>query len=98
MSRLFGFCKDINRVFRGLPHEIELERNLDDNLIHRFGVSNFKFEISHLSLFRLILLHWKQIKKLETYLADVANSLFWKSYNVYRTDVRDDKNVQLTRL
>ncbi len=38
------------------------------------------------------------MKKLETYLAGVANSLFWKSYNVYRTDVRDDKNVQLTRL
>ncbi len=60
MSRLFGFCKDINRVFRGLPHEIELERNLDDNLIHRFGGGSFKFEISHLSLFRLTLLHWKQ--------------------------------------
>jgi hypothetical protein len=35
LNRMFGFCKDINRVFRGLPHEIELEKNLDDNVIHR---------------------------------------------------------------
>ncbi len=49
LNRLFGFCKDINRVFRGLLHEIELERNLDHNMIHRAGVGSYKFEISHLS-------------------------------------------------
>jgi hypothetical protein len=34
--------------------------------------------------------------KLETYLASGAtNSLYCESYNVYRTDIWDDKNVQL---
>jgi hypothetical protein len=51
LNRLFGFCKDINRVYRGLPHEIELERNLDYNVIHKSGADSFKFEISHLTWF-----------------------------------------------
>jgi hypothetical protein len=46
LNGLFGSCKDINRVFRGLPHEIELERNLDDNVIHRSGTGTYKFEIT----------------------------------------------------
>ena len=31
ISRLFGFCKDINRVFKGVKHEIQLEKNSDNN-------------------------------------------------------------------
>ena len=97
LNRLFGFCKDINRVFRGLPHEIELEKNLNDNVIHRSGIGTYKFEISHLSWFVPIITPSLTIMaKLETYLASSAiNSLYWESYNVYRTDIRDDKNVQL---
>jgi hypothetical protein len=97
LNRLFGFCKDINRVFKGLPHEIELEKNLDDNVIHRSGTDTYKFEISHLSWFvPIVTPSLTTMAKLETYLATGAiNSLFWESYNVYRTDIRDDKNVQL---
>ncbi len=97
LNRLFGFCKDINRVFRGLPHEIELERNFDDNIIHRSGSNNYKFEISHLSLFvPIVTPSLTTMAKLETYLASGAtNSLYCESYNVYRTDIWDDKNVQL---
>ncbi len=78
LNRLFGFCKDINRVFRGLPHEIELERNLDENVIHRFGSDSFKFEISHLSWFVPVATpSLTTMAKLETYLASGAsNSLF----------------------
>jgi len=100
LNRLFGFCKDINRVFKGLPHEIELERNLDKNIIHRAGPrldDSFKFEISHLSWFvPVVTPSLTTLAKLETYLASGAtNSLYWESYNVYRTDIRNDKNVQL---
>jgi hypothetical protein len=97
LNRLFGFCKDINRVFRGFYHEIELERNLDDNIIHRSGSNNYKFEISHLSWFvPIVTPSLTTMVKLETYLASGAtNSLYWESYNVYRTDIRDDKNAQL---
>jgi hypothetical protein len=97
LNRLFGFCKDINRVFRGLPHEIELERNLDDNIIHRSGKVKYKFEILHLSWFvPIVTPSLTTMAKIETYLASgESSSLYWESYNVYRTDIRDDKNVQL---
>jgi hypothetical protein len=97
LNRLFGFCKDINRVLKGLPHEIELEKNLDDNVIHKFGTGSYKFEISHLSWFvPIVTPSLTTMAKIETYLASGSiNSLYWESYNVYRTDIRDDKNVQL---
>jgi hypothetical protein len=97
LNRIFGFCKDINKVFRGLPHEIELEKNLDDNVIHRPGTGTYKFEISHLSWFvSIVTPSLTTMANLETYLASGAtSSLFWESYNVYRTDIKEDKNVQL---
>jgi hypothetical protein len=97
LNRLFGFDKDINRAFKGLPHEIELERNLDDNIIHKFGTGSYKFEISHLSWFvPIVTPSLTTMAKIETYLASGSiNSLYWESYNAYRTDIRDDKNVQL---
>ena len=97
LNRLFGFCRDINRVFKGLPHEIELERNLDENAIHKSGSGTYKFEITHLSWFvPVVTPSVTTLAKLETYLATGAsNSLFWESYNVYRTDIRNDKSAQL---
>ena len=98
LKRLFGFCRDINKVFKGLPHEIELERNLDDNIIHKSAATGaYKFEISHLSWFvPVVTPSVMTLAKLEAYLATGAtSSLFWESYNVYRTDIRNDKNAQL---
>ena len=99
LNRLFGFCRDINKVFKGLPHEIELERNHDNNIIHKTGTGpdSYKFEITHLSWFVPILKPSLATEaRLETYLASGASSLlYWESYNVYRTDIRNDKSVQL---
>lgn len=97
IKRLFGFCKDINRVFRGLPHEIELEKNLDDNIIQTTDDNSYQFQISHLSWFvPVVTPSLITLAKLETYLASGAtNSLYWESYNVYRSDIRADKNSQL---
>ena len=97
LNRLFGFCRDVNKVFKGLPHEIELERNLDDNIIHKLGANTYKFEITHLSWFvPVVIPSLTMLARLETSLASGASSLlYWESYNVYRTDIRNDKNAQL---
>jgi hypothetical protein len=78
LNRLFRFCKDINRVFEGLPHEIELEKNLDDNVIHRSGTESYKFVISHLSWFvPIVTPSLTTMAKLETYLTSGSiNSLY----------------------
>jgi hypothetical protein len=97
LNILFGFCKEINRVFRELPHEIDLKRNLDINVIHRSGTGTYKFEILHLSWFiPIVTPSLTKMAKLETYLASGATiSLYWESYNVYRTDIRDYENLEL---
>ncbi len=64
----------------------------DDNVIHRSSAGTYKFEISHLSWFVPIVTPLTTMAKVETYLTSSAtSSLFWESYNVYRTDIRDDK-------
>ncbi len=94
LSRLFGFCKDINRIFKGLTHQIELEKNIEHNFIHKSdtSASSYKFEISHISWFvPIVTPALKSLAKLESQLASLASSsLCWESYNVYMTDVRTD--------
>ena len=41
LSRLFGFCQDINQVFRGVTHKIMLRRNDFSNMIKKPGGQNF---------------------------------------------------------
>ena len=49
LSRLFRFCVDMNRLFKVVKHETELEKNSDNNIIHKTGTLNYKFEQNHLS-------------------------------------------------
>jgi hypothetical protein len=49
LSRLFGLCKDINCVFRGVTHQIILKRNDFSNMIIKSRDPNFKVDVMHLS-------------------------------------------------
>src|SRR6266481_5154146 len=48
LNRLFGFCK-INKVYKGVMHQIELKKNSDKNIIHRIDTTDYKVIITHLS-------------------------------------------------
>ena len=50
-SQIFGFCRDIDKVFRGVKHTIVLDREVANNYIMRAnGVAAGKFNINHISL------------------------------------------------
>ena len=51
LSSLLGFCKDVDTVFMGVKHTLNLTRESSANLIHRVnGVDPGRFDIKHLSL------------------------------------------------
>ena len=49
LSRLFRFCQDNNRVFRGVTYQIILKRKKISNVIIKSGHQNFKVDVMHLS-------------------------------------------------
>ena len=54
LSQIFGFCRDIDKVFRGVKHSIVVDRETSNNYILRAnGVAAGKFNISHISLWML---------------------------------------------
>ena len=51
LSQIFGFCRDIDKIFRGLKHSLILDREISNNYIMRAnGVAAGKFDINHISL------------------------------------------------
>ena len=49
LSRLFRFCQDINRVFRGAIHQNALKRNSNNNITIKKCSQNFKVDMMYLS-------------------------------------------------
>ena len=48
---IFGFCRDIDKVFRGVKHSLILDREISNNYIMRTnGVAAGKFNINRISL------------------------------------------------
>ena len=47
-NKEFLDCVDINRLFKGVKHETEL-KNSDNNIIHKTGTFNYKFQLNDLS-------------------------------------------------
>ena len=95
LSRLFGFCQDINRVFRGVTHKIALKRNSNNNMIIKKGSQNFKVDIMYLSWILPVLnpslfirneLEGKLVKK-------SSFELRWEACNTYKSDNRNDKEL-----
>lgn len=90
LSRLFPFCKDINRLFKGVNHDIQLENNSDNNIIHKTGASNYKFQLNPWSWWiPKVVPSLVEMAKLETALASgFATELYWESAKVYKSDVK----------
>ena len=92
LSRLFGFCKDINRVFRGITHTIKLDKNDDDNIIHCVGNNKYKFELSYLSWWIPKIRPLKIIAILEKKISEENTiNLMWEGARVYRSGIRTDR-------
>lgn len=89
LCQVFGFCRDIQRNFRGVKHTIRLVKNSDQNILHcGAGVTGDpKFQISHMSW-------WVPIRrpnltllaKLELQLLNTSASLYWETINVFRSE------------
>ena len=51
LSQIFGFCRDIDKVFCGVKHSLILDREISNNYIMRANsVAAGKFNINHISL------------------------------------------------
>jgi len=51
LSQIFGFCRDIDKVFRGVKHSLIVDREIANNYIMRAnGVAAGTFNINHISL------------------------------------------------
>jgi len=51
LSQIFGFCCDIDKVFRGVKHSLIIDRKNSNNYIMQAnGVAAGKFNISNLAL------------------------------------------------
>ncbi|RDD36229.1 hypothetical protein TrispH2_011689 [Trichoplax sp. H2] len=51
LSSIFGFCKDVDTVFRGVKHTLQLDRAATANYILKdSNIDDGKFKISHVSM------------------------------------------------
>jgi len=51
LSQIFGFCRDVDKVFRDVKHNLIVDRETSNNYImHANGVVAGKFNISYISL------------------------------------------------
>ena len=51
LSQIFGFCRDIDKVFRGVKHSLVLDRATPDQYIMKAnGADAGKFNINHISM------------------------------------------------
>jgi hypothetical protein len=93
LSHLFGFCKDINKAFRGLKHTIKFDKNYNANMIHAKTDVRAKFQINFMSWWMPILKpNLTTLARLETELASgVATKLYWENISVFRSDARNDQ-------
>lgn len=88
LSQIFGFCRDIDKVFRGVKHSLILDREISDNYIMRAnGVAAGKFNISHISLWMPKV---KPSLKLESEIDSMLvkghiKELYFEQMRVYRT-------------
>lgn len=97
LSRLFGFCRDNNKIFRGVEHSIKLQKNSNANILITSTNKSFQFELSTLS--------WKLPKvipslatmsQLETALANKSTStLMWEANTIHRSAVMTANDQQV---
>jgi hypothetical protein len=80
-----------------VKHEIQLEKNSDNNIIHKTGYSDFKFELNHLSWWiPKVVPSLVEMAKLETALASgFATELYWESAKVYKSDVKSTTDTEV---
>ena len=88
LSQIFGFCRDIDKVFRGVKHSLILDREISDNCIMRANdVDAGKFNINHISLWMPKV---KPSLKLESEIDSMLvkghiKKLYFEQMRVYRT-------------
>ena len=88
LSQIFGFCRDVDKVFRGVKHSLIIDRETADNYILRAnGVAAGKFNISHISLWMPKV---KPRLKVESQLDSMLvkghiKHLYFEQMRVYRT-------------
>ena len=88
LSQIFGFCRDIDKVFRGVKHSLIIDREVSNNYILRAnGVAAGKFNINHISLW---IPKVKPSLKVETELDSMLvkgliKHLYFEQMRVYRT-------------
>ena len=88
LSQIFGFCRDIDKVFRGVKHTLIIDRETANNYIMKAnGVAAGKFNISHISLWMPKV---KPSLKIESELDSMLlkghiKNLYFEQMRVYRT-------------
>ena len=95
LNRIFGFCKYINRVFVGVQHTLRFTKNDVNNAIVTSDNGPYDVSIEHLSLFMAYAQPSLATKvQLEKILASNREmELLWLAGQVYRSEVRDDKDL-----
>lgn len=88
LSSILGCCKDIDTVFMGVKHTLQLTREHANNYIHRAaGVAAGKFKIEHISLWMpkirpsIRVVSQLESKLVKGYLRD----LYFEQSRIYRT-------------
>ena len=88
LSQIFGFCRDIDKVFRGVKHTLIIDRETANTYIMKAnGVAAGKFNISHISLWMPKV---KPSLKIESELDSMLlkghiKNLYFEQMRVYRT-------------
>ena len=87
LSSVFGLCRDVTSVTRGIKYSLLLDRANSNNYIHRRnGVNDGKFKISHISLWMpKVEPNLAYLADLETKLASgMMKKLYFEQMRVYR--------------
>jgi len=88
LSQIFGFCHDVDKVFRGVKHSLIVDRETSNNYIMRVnGIAAGIFNISHISLWMLKV---KPSLKVESEINSKLvkghiKQLYFEQMRVYRT-------------
>ncbi len=89
LSTIFGFCRDYNKVFRGIKHTLILDRaDQNDCIIHADGVVEGQFSITRLALWMpRVVPSLAKMMELESLLATFTKKIHFQQNRIYQTAI-----------
>jgi len=87
LEQIFGFFKNVDKVFKGVTQRLDITKNSNNNIIHTSTDEIYKLEIKYISWYLPVVKPSLSIRGDLEYLfaKGTKNTIYWQESNVYRS-------------